>query len=432
MLDSGGGSVSFLVAANTALSAEPSTTSEFGPVLLGLAILVLGAKLGGLLVARLGQPAVLGELLFGIVLSNLYPFFSGDGGIDFVRSNASLRFLAELGVLVLLFDVGLETDLRAFIKVGLSAVFVAIIGVVVPLFLGWAVALWFLPESSTLVHIFIGATLTATSVGITVRVLKDLDVTNSPEGQTIIGSAILDDIFGLIVLAVVVGTITASATGASDMSVISIVAIILKAAAFLGITVALGHLLSGRIVRFATQTGEPGLLLIIGLALCFTLAYISEVIGLAGIIGAFAAGVFLDPYGVGVRSKADEATLRDLLNPLSNLLVPLFFVLMGLQVNLVSLAAPSALALGSLLIVCAIIGKLVCALGVVGRGIRRLPVGIGMIPRGEVGLIFAGIGTQVMLEGHPILTQDVYSAVVVMVVVTTLIVPTGLRWAFTK
>jgi Kef-type K+ transport system membrane component KefB len=173
-------------------------------------------------------------------------------------------------------------------------------------------------------------------------------------------------------------------------------------------------------------------LLIIGLALCFTLAYISEVIGLAGIIGAFAAGVFLDPYGVGVRSKADEATLRDLLNPLSNLLVPLFFVLMGLQVNLVSLAAPSALALGSLLIVCAIIGKLVCALGVVGRSIRRLPVGIGMIPRGEVGLIFAGIGTQVMLEGHPILTQDVYSAVVVMVVVTTLIVPTGLRWAFTK
>lgn len=431
-LDSGGGSLSFFFAANTTLGAEPTATSEFGPVLLGLAILVLGAKLGGLLVARWGQPAVLGELLFGIVLANLYPLFSGDTGIEFVRSHPSLRFLAEIGVLILLFDVGLETDLRAFAKVGLSAVLVAIIGVVVPLFLGWAVALWFLPESSTLVHIFIGATLTATSVGITVRVLKDLGVTNSPEGQTIIGSAILDDILGLIVLAVVVGTITGSAPGGSAMSIISIVAIVLKATAFLGITIALGHLLSGRIVRFATRTGEPGILLIIGVALCFTLAYVSELIGLADIIGAFAAGVFLDPYGVGVRTKAEEATLRELLTPLSNVFVPLFFVLMGLQVNLASLAAPSALALGSLLIVCAIFGKLACAFGVVGRGIRRLPVGIGMIPRGEVGLIFAGIGTRVMLEGQPILTQNVYSAIVVMVVVTTLVAPIGLRWVFGK
>ena len=432
-LDSGV-ALSFFLAAiyNTAVGAEPTATSEFGPVLLGLAILVLGAKLGGLLVARWGQPAVLGELLFGIALANLYPLFSGDAGIEFVRSNPSLRFLAEIGVLMLLFDVGLETDLRAFAKVGLSAVLVAIIGVVVPLFLGWALALWFLPESSTLVHIFIGAALTATSVGITVRVLKDLGVINSPEGQTIIGSAILDDILGLIVLAVVVGTITGLAPEGSPMSVISILAIVLKAAAFLGITIALGHLLSGRIVRFATRTGEPGILLIIGVTLCFTFAYVSESIGLADIIGAFAAGVFLDPYGVGVHTQADEATLRELLTPLSNVFVPLFFVLMGLQVNLASLAEPSAMALGSLLIVCAIVGKLACAFGVVGRGIRRLPVGIGMIPRGEVGLIFAGIGTRVMLEGQPILTQNVYSAVVVMVVVTTLVAPIGLRWVFGK
>ncbi|MGH7875980.1 MAG: cation:proton antiporter [Candidatus Binatia bacterium] len=275
-----------------------------------------------------------------------------------------------------------------------------------------------------------GATLTATSVGITVRVLKDLNLTNSPEGQTIIGSAILDDILGLIVLAVVVGTITAPE--GNGASVISIAAIVIKAASFLGITIALGHLLSGRVVRLAARTGESGMLLVIGITLCFTFAYISELIGLAGIIGAFAAGVFLDPYGVGVRTKAEEATLSELLHPLSDLLVPLFFVLMGLQVNLASLATPSAVAWGSLLIVCAIVGKLTCAFGVVGPGIRRLPVGIGMIPRGEVGLIFAGIGTQVMLEGHPVLTQPVYSAVVMMVVITTLIVPTGLRWAFTK
>ncbi|MGH7875981.1 MAG: cation:proton antiporter [Candidatus Binatia bacterium] len=142
------------VLAASVASIGEHTTSEFGPVLFGLAVLVLGAKLGGLFVTHWRQPAVLGELLFGILLANLYPFFSGNGGIDFVRSNASLSFLAEIGVLVLLFDVGLETDLRALVKVGLSAVLVAIIGVVVPLFLGWAVAQWFLPESSTLVHIF--------------------------------------------------------------------------------------------------------------------------------------------------------------------------------------------------------------------------------------------------------------------------------------
>ncbi len=428
--DLGGLLLSFL-AGDSAGSAE-AHGPEFGPVLLGLAILVLGAKLGGVLVARRGQPAVLGELLFGIALANLFPLFFGDVGIEFVRSQPSLKLLAEIGVLLLLFDVGLETDLRAFARVGPSAVLVAIIGVVIPLVLGWAVALWFLPQSSTLVHIFIGATLSATSVGITVRILKDLGVTNSPEGQTIIGAAILDDILGLIVLAVVVGSITGSGPQGGGMSLFSIAVIVFKATAFLGITVVLGHFFSNEIISFATRTGEHGVLLIIGVALCFSFAYFAEWIGLADIIGAFAAGVFLDPYGVGVHTKADEATLRELLSPLSDLFVPLFFVLMGLQVNLATLMEPSALALGGVLIVCAIIGKLACALGVVGRGIRRLPVGMGMIPRGEVGLIFAGIGTQVMLEGQPILSEHVYSGVVVMVVVTTLIAPAGLRWVFGK
>ena len=422
----------FLSLAATGAAGAETHAPEFGPVLFGLAVLVLGAKLGGIFAARRGQPAVLGELLFGIVLANLSPFFFGDVGLAFVRSQPSLKLLAEIGVLLLLFDVGLETDLRAFAKVGLSAALVAILGVAVPLFLGWAVALWFLPQSSTLVHVFIGATLSATSVGITVRILKDLGVTNTPEGQTIIGAAILDDILGLIVLAVVVGSITGSAPGSHGTSLFSIAAIILKAVAFLGITVVLGHLLSGRIVSLVTQTGGHGVLLILGVALCFAFAYVAELIGLADIIGAFAAGVFLDPYGVGVRSDADQATLRELLSPLSDVFVPLFFVLMGLQVNLATLADLSALSLGSLLIVGAIVGKLACALGVVGRGIRRLPVAIGMIPRGEVGLIFAGIGTRVMLEGQPILSENVYSAVVVMVVVTTLIAPAGLRWAFAK
>lgn len=414
-----------LVAAG--VSSESHAGSESAPLLFGLGILVLGAKLGGLIAERFGQPSVLGELLFGIVLANLSPLVSGGAGIDFVRSNETLRFLAEVGVLILLFDVGLESDLRAFAKVGLSAVLVAIIGVVAPFILGWAAAKWILPESPALVHVFVGATLTATSVGITVRVLKDLGVTGRPEGQTIIGAAVLDDVLGLIVLAVVVG----SATG-GGMSVLSIGAIVLKAIGFLGLTILLGHFLSEKIVGLVTRAGGHGMLLIVGIALCFMAAYIAEMIGLADIIGAFAAGVFLDPYGVGIRAKAADITLRELLSPLSDVFVPLFFVLMGLQVDLVSLTEPSALGLGALLIIGGIAGKLLCGVGVVGRGLNRLAVGIGMIPRGEVGLIFAGIGASLVIEGQPILSQNVYSAIVMMVLITTLITPVGLRWIFGK
>ena len=409
---------------------ESAAGSEFAPLILGLALLVVGAKLGGFLAERLGQPSVLGELLFGIALANLSPLVGGGSGIEFVRSNETLRFLAEVGVLILLFDVGLETDLRAFQKVGLSAVLVALIGVTVPFFLGWSIAIWLLPDSPGFSHVFIGATLTATSVGITVRVLKDLGVIGRPEGQTIIGSAILDDVLGLIILAVVVGSITGGGPEGESISIVSILSIVLKAAAFLGVTVLAGHYLSPRIVGILGH--EHGTFLIIGVALCFTFAYIAEVIGLADIIGAFAAGVFLDPYGVGIRTKTAAVTLRELLTPLSDVFVPLFFVLMGLQVDLASLADPSALVLGILLIIGAIIGKLACGLGVVGRGINRLAVGVGMIPRGEVGLIFAGIGARVIIDNQPILSQNVYSAVVMMVLITTLVTPLGLRWVFRR
>ena len=411
-------------------AAATGPATEFGSILLGLAILVLGAKLGGILVSRWGQPAVLGELLFGIALANLYPLFAGSAGIEFVRSNTILKFLAEVGVLLLLFDVGLEVDLRAFARVGPSAVLVALIGVVVPFFLGWGTAVWFLPDTPTLVHIFIGATLTATSVGITVRVLKDLGVTTSPEAQTILGAAILDDVLGLIVLAVVVGSITGATDGGAGVSIATISVIVLKAVGFFAATFVAGHVLSHRIVSLAAKSGQHGMLFVIGIALCFTLSYVAELIGLANIIGAFAAGVLLDPYGAGIRTRAEEATLRELLVPLSELFVPLFFVLMGLQVDLSTLVEPSALALGTTLIVTAIIGKLVCGLGVVGPGIRRLAVGIGMIPRGEVGLIFAGIGARVMLEGEPILNENVYSSVVLMALITTIITPMGLRRVF--
>jgi len=416
------------LAASTAWAASPAAGSP-GPVLFSLAVLVLLAKAGGLLTERWGQAAVLGELVVGIGLGNLLPPVFGDQGIRFVQGDPTLHVLAEVGVLILLFDVGLESDLRSLARVGPSSALVALLGLAAPFALGWAVTAWLLPQAPTLVAVFVGATLTATSVGITARVLKDLGVTRRPEAETILGAAVIDDVLGLVVLAVVTGLVHA-AGGGPALSAGAIGWIALKAFLFLGVTVGLGLWLSDPIVRLVGQIGRGGMILIVGLALCFTFAFVAERIGLAAIVGAFAAGLFLDPYGQGVRAGDADATLNELLGPLSEVFVPLFFVLMGIQVHLGSLADPATLGLGAALIVAAILGKLACGLGVLGRGMNRLAVAIGMIPRGEVGLIFAGIGAALQLEGAPILSQGVYSAVVLMVLVTTLVTPPGLRWAF--
>jgi Kef-type K+ transport system membrane component KefB len=374
---------------------------------------------------------VLGELLIGIALGNLLPLFFGAERIAFARSDPTVRVLAEVGVLLLLFDVGLEADLRALARVGEISFLVALVGVVVPIGLGWGVGMWLLPDSPTVVPLFIGATLSATSVGITARVLKDLGMTQTREGQVILGAAILDDVLGLMVLALVTGMVTMVATGRGELSILAIAAIFLRAILFLGITVALAHVFSKSIVRLVARTGHPEVMLVVGLGLCFTLASAAELVGLADIIGAFAAGLLLDPYGMGVRTREEDATLAELLHPLSSLLVPLFFVLMGIQVDLKSLASPMALGFGVVLIICALAGKLACALGVLRPGINRVAVAIGMIPRGEVGLIFAGIGTRMTLEGQPLLSPSLFSAVVLMVLVTTLVTPLGLHWVFT-
>jgi Kef-type K+ transport system membrane component KefB len=213
------------------------------------------------------------------------------------------------------------------------------------------------------------------------------------------------------------------------LSGVAFTGIILKAVAFLGITVGLGHYLSGSIMRLAARVSQPDIILVVGLAICFALAFVAERIGLAGIVGAFAAGLLLDPYGEGVRTVEAEATLSKLLSPISSVFVPLFFVLMGIQVDMASLLTRESLVFGAVLVLVAVAGKLACAVGVVGSGINRLAVGIGMVPRGEVGLIFAGIGTSLVLDGRPLLSQTAFSALVLMVVVTTLLTPLGLRWA---
>lgn len=402
-----------------------SGEAQGASVLFGVALLVLAAKLFGKLAKRFGQPAVLGELLVGILLGNLLPLAHGRSGFEFVRNDPTLAVLGQIGVLILLFDVGLEADLRAMARVGRSALLVATIGVAAPMLLGYAAAAWLLPELPSIAHVFIGASLTATSVGITARVLKDLGAAQSLEGQTILGAAVLDDVFGLVILAVVGGIATSGKMDLVDSLAVA-PGIVAKAALFLGVAGVGGMLFSERISRAVGALREPGLLLATGLALCFSAAWLAESIGLAAILGAFAAGVLLDPYGQGVRAPNDPHSLAEMLEPLSTIFVPLFFVLTGVQVDLSVLASIDAVLLGAVLVGVAIAGKLLAGLGVIGPGVRRIVVAIGMIPRGEVGLIFAGIGAGVRYEGKPLLPPTVFSALVLMVLATTLVTPIAL------
>jgi Kef-type K+ transport system membrane component KefB len=190
-----------------------------------------------------------------------------------------------------------------------------------------------------------------------------------------------------------------------------------------------GHNGSARLVALAGRARQPDFLLVLGETLCFTLAFVAEQLGLADIVGAFAAGLLLDPYGKGVSPGGTETTLEEMLQPLYSLFVPLFFVLVGLQVRLESLLEPGALAFGLILTAAALLGKLVCAGGVFVPGASRLVVALGMVPRGEVGIVFAGIGTRLSLQGEPVLSQSLFSAVILMVLLTTLAAPPALRWA---
>ncbi len=390
------------------------------PVLLLLVAILLAAKLAGHAALLVGQPAVLGELAAGIALGNLGHL--GVTALDGLASNASVDMLARLGVVILLFEVGLESRLSEMLKVGVTALLVAVIGVVTPMVLGWLVGAWLLPERPVYVHAFLGATLAATSVGITARVLKDVGRTASPEGRIILGAAVIDDVLGLVVLAVVAGLVTAVDTG-QPMGVLPVLTIVGKAVAFLAGAVVIGTLLSPRVFRVAARVRGEGVLLGVALAFCFLVSALAGLAGLASIVGAFAAGLVLEPVHYAVLREREEHSLEDLIRPVATFLVPVFFVQMGARVDLGVFATWDSLVLAAALTLAAVLGKQACSLAVSGRGVDRWAVGLGMIPRGEVGLIFASIGVGLTLDGRPVIDGTAYSALVIMVIVTTLVTP---------
>ena len=398
-------------------------------VVLALAAILAAAKLGGDLAVRVGQPAVLGELVAGVLLGNLD--LAGVGWFRSLTADASVGMLAQLGVLILLFGVGLESTVRDMLKVGASATLVAVLGVVTPFALGWGVGALLLPDHSTYAHAFLGATLTATSVGITARVLKDLGKTRTVEARVILGAAVIDDVLGLVILAVVAGVIEAANAG-TTLSWAATLLVVLKAAAFLVGALALGVALSPWLFTLAARLRGSGVLLATALIFCFVMSWLAWAVGLAPIVGAYAAGLILEDVHWKAFTSRGERSVGELVQPVASFLVPVFFVLMGMRVRLGAFAQPAGLGLAALLTLAAILGKQACALGAWGRGTDRLSVGLGMIPRGEVGLIFASIGLGLVLHGERIVDERIYSAVVLMVIVTTLVTPPALQWSLER
>ena len=386
---------------------------------------------GGEVFENLGQPAVLGELVFGVILGNFYLF--GLTGLEGFKSDANLALVAEIGVILLLFEVGLESDLGELIEVGKTALIVAVLGVIVPMILGYGVSSYFLPEAAWYVHLFSGATLAATSVGITARVLKDINKMNTKEARIILGAAVVDDVLGLIILAVASGIITSLGAGDSaGISLWPVLQIIGKSILFLVVAIVAGRYIGGRILQYGAMSKVSGMAVVLSVCHCFSLAGLAEFLGLAPIVGAFVAGLVLREENYEGYEHVDPEKFEEIVSPISSILVPVFFVLMGLKVDLLLFADMNVLNFAAALSLAAILGKQVCSLGVREKDLNRLAIGVGMIPRGEVGLIFAGIGSSLMVAGKPVFDSATFSSMVVMVMVTTLATPPLLKYLFTK
>jgi len=400
---------------------------------------LLAARLGGI-VEKFGQPAVLGELIAGALIGNMIlinvSWFEG------MKSNEYLHFLAELGVVILLFQVGLESNVQEMKKVGVRALIVAIIGVVLPFAMGaYLAGPLLMPGLSHNAYIFLGAILSATSVGITARVFKDFSILHSKESRIVLGAAVIDDVLGLILLAIV-----SSIVRTGSISMMQIIQTI-------GLSILLlagGTIIGGMITKplskwFSTLNSGSGMKLTFALSIGFAFAYIAYLIGLAPIVGAFTAGLMLDsvhfkhfhePSYVsdfkravndadmqvqqkvqGIAEEQQEKHIEHILEPIGQFLSPIFFVMTGLAVDVSVFMNPHALIIALVLTCIAIIGKLASGF-FAGRGVNHWLIGWGMVPRGEVGLIFASVG-----RALGVVDTMEYSVIVVVIMLTTFVTP---------
>ncbi|MGD8783217.1 MAG: cation:proton antiporter [Thioalkalispiraceae bacterium] len=442
-------------------------TDVIAPVILGTTGILFFAVVGRFTARYFNQPSVLGELLVGILIGvlgytfsidfieilregpivfdivgevlsgdslehaattmvngdysrHLLEILSGPHGQDYFKVAQAVDIFSRYGVIFMLFLIGLETSLADMRKVGRDSTLVATIGVVVPFALGVVLTLVLLPEIDLQVDLFIAATLVATSVGITARVLKDINRMQTRSARVILGAAVIDDVLGLIMLAIVTGIIV---SGSVDLLEIGL--IIVMSALFFAVAFYFGPYFLKYIIWLVRHLDLVEAKIFISFLFVMALAWIANLIGLATIIGAFTAGVILhDGYFHHWGDEGKQSlSIKDLIAPLETILVPIFFVLMGIQVKLETLLEPNVILIAVLLTVIAIVGKLVSGLGA-RRASNRLAIGIGMMPRGEVGLIFASLG-----KSLGVISDSLFSSIVIMVLVTTLITPPLLKFA---
>lgn len=370
-------------------------------------MILLAAKIGGEICERyLKQPAVLGEIIFGIIL--------GKSVLHWVPfDDEPLRHIAEIGAILLLFEVGLESDMDDLFKVGSSALYVAILGVLLP-FVGGYFAAHQLGLSTTQA-LFIGAALTATSVGISARVFSDMRALELPEARIVLGAAVVDDVLGLIILAAVSGLGAGGTITAGGIAQTTGIAL-----AFLLGAVIIGLKATPLLLKLARKMKTRAAVSAAAVVFCLFISSLAETAGLAPIVGAFAAGLVLN-------KTEDKIHFEEKIRSIADIFVPVFFVLMGVQMNLQTFnpatkAGQMTLFIGGILTIIGVLGKLLAGLMLPGKSLNKWLIGAGMIPRGEVGLIFASIGIS-----KGLIKDDLYSAIIFVVVVTTFITPPLLK-----
>ncbi|MBA2655508.1 MAG: cation:proton antiporter [Tatlockia sp.] len=441
-------------------------SDPIAPIILWVTLVFFFAVIGRYLAEYFNQPSVLGELLMGVIVGNLCYFFgldlvvvlregpsiftimrdlladiplieavnksipngfyakqvisalSSSQGIDLIKVAYVLDIFSRYGVIFLLFKVGLETSVEELRHTGKEALLVALIGVIAPIILGFAVAFWLIPEAGYNAHLFVAATLSATSIGITARVLTDMKKMRTREAKTILGAAMIDDILGLIVLAVVSSMVI---SGVVDP--LMVLQIIMSAALFFAGVLLIGPWLIRKAVHCFRFLALWELKLFIAFTFVMLLAWLATLVHLATIIGAFAAGLILHDefFNSPEWSAAPSQKIKTLIAPLEAILAPLFFMLIGIQVKLETFMDWQVLLMTSGLLVAAILGKLLSGFGGSTKD-DRLLIGIGMLPRGEVGLVFASIGRTL-----GVMSDQLFTAVILMIIVTTFIAPILLK-----
>lgn len=382
-----------------------------------LLIILLSARLFAEIAVRLKSPSVMGELFAGIVI--------GPSLFGWIEPVEALKLMAEIGIILLLFEVGLGTDLKKLIRSGKKSTLVASTGFVTPLLLGFSIGYYFF-GLTLLESLFIGGTLTATSIGISVRILTDLKLNHSHEGQIVLGAAVLDDVLGIILLALLYEFSTSG-----GVNFVNAAKVLVFVSAFFILAPPLAKLLSMIIKRYHINSEIPGLIPTTIVSLVLFFAWLAHVIGSPELLGGFAAGLALSrrfflPLGISLGQDENFAqTIETQMQPIISLFTPIFFVVVGLSINLkeIDWASTHVWGFSLILLASAIAGKLIGVLFIRESWASRFMIGISMVPRGEVGLIFAELG-----RFSGVFNNEIHASMVIVIVLTTIIPPYLMKW----